>query len=523
MAQLIAILIVGVAHAVDRGVTIGGLDQFRLRGWPAAAIVWGAIGMIVFWHGFIARLCDRRLGTGGGPAYLGVADRASMIAQWLVLLSYTASVLVFGWHDAVQQVLGGDVVLGDVVITITPPIVGLMAIWSSHYLLVKRVRDAALIRAFDEGQPVHAMPSRWRYVLLQLRLNVLFLLVPLLLIVTWSDLMEIIVPVAAIPSEREPYDELLNQGLTLAGAFGIFILAPLMARVVLDLHRLPDGAVRDRLLKVCRDHNVRVRGVLIWRTGDTMINGAVMGIFGRLRYIMLTDALLERMSSEQIEAVMAHEIGHVKRHHMPWLIAVLFSVVMLPSIAIDSAWRWWIANGGNEAAPLDAWMEYAVLGSILVFAFFAFGWISRRFERQADTFAVQHLSGLRERGFFRGNRRDDGGVIITDDAVAALRSALDRVCQLNGIDPSRKSWRHGSIRWRQGYVAGLVGRPLRGLAIDRQIGAIKIVTAVVLAIAIPLAIHDITAGSTGIEAPTAGPNEAFMLGERWRALRESSP
>ena len=41
-----------------------------------------------------------------------------------------------------------------------------------------------------------------------------------------------------------------------------------------------------------------------------------MGIVPGLRYILLTPALIETMSIAEIEAIMAHEIGHVKKFHL---------------------------------------------------------------------------------------------------------------------------------------------------------------------------------------------------------------
>ena len=51
-----------------------------------------------------------------------------------------------------------------------------------------------------------------------------------------------------------------------------------------------------------------------------MINGAVMGAITPVRYILLTDALLETLPRERVEAVMAHELAHVRRHHIFWLV-----------------------------------------------------------------------------------------------------------------------------------------------------------------------------------------------------------
>jgi hypothetical protein len=112
----------------------------------------------------------------------------------------------------------------------------------------------------------------------------------------------------------------------------------------------------------------------------------------------------------------------------------------------------------------------------LTFGFAVFGWVCRRFERQADTFAAQHLSGL--------GTESQAQASITPESVDAMRSALQTIANLNTVDPSRHSWRHGSIRWRQRYLQSIIGRPLLHLPIDRLVGRLKLAAAIVLTLGI---------------------------------------
>ena len=72
---------------------------------------------------------------------------------------------------------------------------------------------------------------------------------------------------------------------------------------------------------------MRYRDILVWRTHSNMGNAAVMGILPHMRYVLLSDLLLETMTDEQIEAVFAHEMGHVVHRHMAWF--VLFFVTVM--------------------------------------------------------------------------------------------------------------------------------------------------------------------------------------------------
>ena len=63
-----------------------------------------------------------------------------------------------------------------------------------------------------------------------------------------------------------------------------------------------------------------------------MITAGVMGLVSRFRYIMVTEALLEMLTPDEIDQVIAHEIGHIKHHHLV-LYLLFFIGFMLISYA----------------------------------------------------------------------------------------------------------------------------------------------------------------------------------------------
>ena len=103
----------------------------------------------------------------------------------------------------------------------------------------------------------------------------------------------------------------------------VFLFAPEILRRVLQTQPLPDSPLRRRLEAMCRRVGMRYRDILLWHTQNNMGNAAVMGILPPVRYILLSDLLLERMDDEQIEAVFAHEVGHVVHRHMAWYVVVI--------------------------------------------------------------------------------------------------------------------------------------------------------------------------------------------------------
>jgi STE24 endopeptidase len=232
---------------------------------------------------------------------------------------------------------------------------------------------------------------------------------------------------------------------------------------------------------------VGVRDLLVWRTHGTMINGAVIGLVGPLRYILLTDALLEHLPTRQVEAVMAHEVGHARHRHMPWLamsmmvgisVSAMF-LVLVVSVGLEMLDR---SGRGEVAMQLggSVLVEPAVAVGSLILGLGWFGFVSRRFEWQADVFAVQQLSRTPP-------ARDDGptlwddvgeggpglGTRVTPEAVAAMNGALEAVADLNHLSRERPSWRHGSIAYRQRRLRAMVDQPLDQARIDRTVRWLK--------------------------------------------------
>jgi Zn-dependent protease with chaperone function len=506
--QLIPVLLMAIVLASDLGVR-------SLRAWTAPSwwmslcCALGPVVLIVLWIWIAGLLAQRRLRAGDVRGGWNGLERREQWARWLLVLHHAIIILGLGWLEVIRGVVG-DLILVDEVLAITPALIGLVSIWFLHYPMERVQREAPLVRTLDTGRPVFAIPSRMAYVWVQIRLHILLLLVPLLLIVGMSELISIIIERTGV----DQYGQWVNETASLAGVALVFLFAPLLARIVLSVEPLGEGEIRDDLLDVCRAHGVRVRNLLVWRTGGAMINAAVMGLIGPLRYVLLTDGLLEQLPREQVLAVMAHEIGHVRRHHLPWMILVMLAVMGVAAVLVA---------GGLavlDTLPLE-WTESTLLlvdlGAITAafsIAMFAFGWVSRRFERQADTFAAQHMSGVvggaggsggsdgpgvRANG--AGGESDDSARKISAAAVFSIAGALGSIALMNAVDPERPNWRHGSIRWRQAYLHSIIGRSGDGLSIDRLVRRLKIVAMIIVIALVGLQIGAMMVG--GGRSPSA--------------------
>jgi STE24 endopeptidase len=484
LLALILALFVHDAPSVRPEVPVGGAATML-----ALLIVPKAILSLVYWLG--CALTQRQLSGGQGGRLLRRLDwltsfqRAALYG--LFVIDLWAGALV--WLRATV----GDGVLIDELLLLAPTLATLVFSWWAYYPIDRRLREAKLIRRIDQGLPVYPIWSRTQFVISQLRHQMALLLVPLFLVVGWIET----VGTLAGP-DRLDLPVSIQMLLTLGGAGAIFVLAPLIIRHVWDTVPLPVGEMRERLIHMCEMHHVHVRELLLWRTYGGMINAAVMGLIAPLRYILLSDALLEQVSRDQVEAVMAHELAHVRKHHMPWLLAAaggtLGLLQALAWMALTSGWLdagtslgartgMLVERSAGGALGVAPWPEVTAVGLIALGAaawFNLFGWVSRRFERQADAFAAVHLAKKRETPWL-----DEHGQTKIDAASAeTMIGALQQVAELNNVPTEKKSWRHGAIAWRQDHLRSLIGRPVDQLPIDRVMRRIKLASAIAVAMSL---------------------------------------
>jgi STE24 endopeptidase len=171
-------------------------------------------------------------------------------------------------------------------------------------------------------------------------------------------------------------------------------LAPiLLLPLFYKLTPLPDGDVRQRALSLAAQAHTRVRGIysMNMSTKTTAANAAVMGL-GNTRRIVIGDTLLNHYTPDEIEVVVAHELGHQVHRDIPKLIIVQ-SVTMLGGLylvnlalhAVVSAVPAYHGLSDPATMPLVA----AVLGVFGLVVLPLTNGFSRTVERQADGYALE--------------------------------------------------------------------------------------------------------------------------------------
>jgi STE24 endopeptidase len=440
------------------------------------AIVLGATAFVVLAGGVHAMILRRGLDGPGGLRRLERANRTMRWMQRAAVFTVVVGLVGLGFRSSVRRFVG-DPPLLDEALSLTPALVAITLAWWIFHPFEQRSRESMLLRRLDAGLPVQAPPARAAWVAIQVRSQLLVLLMPFALLLLGGESMRL-----ALGGLEDTPD-----WLSIAGSGVVFLLvalfAPAMVVRLVGARPMPPGEVREALESMCRTTGVRVRDLLIWPTGGIVVNAGVTGLVAPLRWVMLTDGLLETLERRQVLAVMAHELGHVRRHHMPWMglsivaLAIGLGVVLDPVAAAMREWRWGL-GGDPEAAIRDLdRIELVTVALVLLGVLVGFGWVSRRFERQADAFAAASLSELEEFDSSEHPPRSDD---VTRTGVEAMSTALSAVADANGVAVEKFTWRHGSIASRRRHLRTLLGVPRTAMPIDRVVRVIKVVSAIVI-------------------------------------------
>lgn len=459
--------------------------------------------LLLLFYGLSIHRVSRGLSTHKAGRWLKMADRAGLVFRTGVMALFAVDLLfAFGPWVRLRLQLGRLFLLDELVLVL-PTLLMFVAGWWLYYPVDRKLRDARLIRDLDQGRPLEPIWTRSKYVFYQFRHAILFPLVLLSLLILWSDATQTWV------SPRWVYAGWPMQSvIELGGLVMMVMLAPLVMRWVWATQRLPDGPLRQRLIDMARQERVGIRELLLWNTNHAMINGAVIGLFGFLRYILLTDVLVQALHPRQVEAVMAHELAHVRKHHMAWMAAITISLLglgtMVGLLTVDAIWLWVSGIWPDLDEAMDAEWAAQMMALVPVTVgvgawWLVFGWVSRRFEMQADAFAVAHLARadvLREEAGEANEEVSDESVknrrelVMTESAVAALCGAFDRIVDVQGLRASRWTWRHGSIAGRQKHLRSLIGKPIDQLPIDRKVGWIRLAALFALTAMVLLLVAD---------------------------------
>ncbi|MDE3101731.1 MAG: M48 family metalloprotease [Chloroflexota bacterium] len=208
---------------------------------------------------------------------------------------------------------------------------------------------------------------------------------------------------------------------TIAGAFAVSalgtLLGPALASLFFRFEPLADATVAERVRAVAERAGARVSGVYRWGMGakTTAANAAVIGV-GPTKRIALGDTLLEHFPIDEVESVVAHEVGHdvtgdPLRYVLAFGAAGAAALIVIRLIVDRLA-----APVGGTADPASYPLVAATLSVLVVVGRPAVMAFTRWRESAADAFGARHTS------------RD------------AMARALVRLADQNLADPEPPRW-----------------------------------------------------------------------------------
>ncbi|MFY9942372.1 MAG: M48 family metalloprotease [Desulfobacterales bacterium] len=220
----------------------------------------------------------------------------------------------------------------------------------------------------------------------------------------------------------------------------VAVVGPAMIQKFWRCKPLEAGYHRSRIEALCRKADMQYAEILYWPIfGGRMITAGVMGLVKRFRYLLVTRALLQVLAPEEIEAVVAHEIGHVKRRHLLFYLFFFTGYLLLSFATFDLIVYTLLysrplhgligALGFNQATVTSVIFSLVMIALFLFYFRFIFGFFMRNFERQADCFVYSLFN-----------------------SAAPLISTLQKIAQSSGQPPEKPNWHHFSISQRIDYL-----------------------------------------------------------------------
>ncbi len=223
--------------------------------------------------------------------------------------------------------------------------------------------------------------------------------------------------------------------------FAVAIFGPVIIQKFWGCRPLEEGYARNRIETLCKKAGLSFADILCWPIfGGKMVTAGVMGLIKNFRYILVTDALIELLEPHEMDAVIAHEIGHVKKKHLFFYLLFFMGYLLISFAAFDAIiyfiiyfeplYRLFDNAGFQQPTMASALFSLFIITIFLVYFRYIFGYFMRNFERQADTYVFS----------------------ITQSAQPLI-STLKKIALISGQPMDKPNWHHFSIKERINYLS----------------------------------------------------------------------
>jgi Zn-dependent protease with chaperone function len=355
---------------------------------------------------------------GSSKAYFAAEKKLSMLA----VLLFTGSIFVFDLKFYLQPLSLGNT------LPVLENLAGLALFFLFLILMWLQARPAYQLLF---GRPYSAVG----FVLSNIKAN-------LPIVLPWLALSLVFDLLVNLPFPR--FQQLLDSpwgDVILFLVFVVFLALffPPLVRRLWNCRPMEPGPLRTEIEEFFRKQNFSSQ-ILYWPLFEgQVLTAGIMGFVPRFRYLLVTPGLLSVLDKEELESVLAHEIGHVKKFHLILYVSLFlgFSLLAgslaepLPYVLLGSDWFYRLL----ALLPVAPDSLLAFLGGFLVLAMmilyfrFLFGWFIRNFERQADLY-----------------------VFKAQGTSQPLICAFEKIAMMSGNIRDQKSWHHFGIGERIDFL-----------------------------------------------------------------------
>jgi Zn-dependent protease with chaperone function len=430
-------------------------EKTNFSGFESLTLFIGLIAVFFYFTLFLFRRIEKRIPTGDfarlDHQFHTILMRQSVIAILIFAIDIyglnLSSFLVDIWLFSKIPTLEALLFLGLFVFY-------LALVWASAHGVYKKLYRSDI--------------SRRSYVLSNITFSIPVLL-PWLLLSGFADLIK------ALPFEWPGrFLETTEGEVTyfLIFLFFVAIVGPAMIQKFWRCKPIEPGEHRRQIENLCQKAGMAYADILYWPIfGGRMITAGVMGLIKKFRYILVTPSLLRLLEPEEIDAVIAHEIGHVKRKHLVFYLLFFIGYMLLSYLTFDMILFgiiyaepvYWFINktGFAQTAVFSTLFSLVIIIVFIIYFRFIFGFFMRNFERQADIYVYNLF-----------------------ESAKPLISTLEKIVTTSGQSADRPNWHHFSIKQRIDYLKKCESNPNYILRHNRRVSrSIGIYLAAILLIA----------------------------------------
>ena len=188
---------------------------------------------------------------------------------------------------------------------------------------------------------------------------------------------------------------------------------------------LDRGELRTRLEKLLERCGFRSNGMFVMDGSKRSAHGnAYFTGFGENKRIVFFDTLLEGLNAEQVEAVLAHELGHYKRRHILKML-ITSAIISLAGLALlgwlsQQAWFFSGLGVNRESDALALILFILMMPVFTVFFSPVLSAFSRKHEFEADDFAAEQTNAQALIEGLVSMYRDNASTLTPDPLYSAF-------------------------------------------------------------------------------------------------------